>query len=175
MRPVSNKLGFLVHDVSRMRRTFYDQTMKPVGITRSQWWALGNISRHADSGMIQTELARILETGKVTVGRLVDRLEDSGLVYRETDAQDRRVRRIHITAKGYDVLDQVHHVGEELDALVHEDISAEELAAATDVLARMKHNLRAALRNPPPISPVATGKKSIRKRNPFKAGNARSL
>jgi DNA-binding MarR family transcriptional regulator len=153
MRQVSNKLGFLVHDVSRMRRTFYDRAMKPAGITRSQWWALGNISRHADTGMIQTELARILETGKVTVGRLVDRLEDAGLVYRETDAEDRRVRRIHITDKGYAVLDQVHQVGEELDALVHETISAEELGVATDVLARMKHNLRAALRTPPAIIP----------------------
>lgn len=30
------RIGFLVHDVSRMRRTLFDQEMKPLGITRSQ-------------------------------------------------------------------------------------------------------------------------------------------
>lgn len=53
------KFGFLIHDVSRMRRTFFDASLRPAGITRAQWWALGNISRHADEGMIQTELARV--------------------------------------------------------------------------------------------------------------------
>lgn len=39
------RIGFLVHDVSRMRRTLFDQEMKPLGITRSQWWVLAQLSR----------------------------------------------------------------------------------------------------------------------------------
>jgi MarR family transcriptional regulator for hemolysin len=151
MRQPAGKLGFLLHDVSRMRRTFFDLALKPLGITRSQWWALGNISRHTDSGMIQTELARILETGKVSVGGLIDRLEEAGLVYRMSDKDDRRVKRIYITQKGDELLDYVRIVGEKLDLLLHEDISDEELIATTEVLARIKDNLRKALRDPPPV------------------------
>jgi DNA-binding MarR family transcriptional regulator len=162
MRQPAGKLGFLLHDVSRMRRTFYDQALKPLGITRSQWWALGNISRHADTGMIQTELARILETGKVSVGGLIDRLEEAGLVYRMTDKEDRRVKRIYITKKGDDLLDHVRVVGEKLDALLHEDISDEELTATTEVLARIKNNLRTVLRNPPPVIEPLRKRRSAR-------------
>lgn len=156
------KLGFLVHDVSRMRRTFFDYALKPLGITRSQWWALVNVSRHADAGMIQTELARILETGKVTVGGLVDRLESSGLVFRMADGEDRRVKRIYITEKGYEVLEHCKRVADKIDVILHEDISQAELDAATDVLARMKHNLRLALRNPPEVE-IPLAKKKLGK------------
>ena len=47
------RLGFLIHDVSRMRRSAYDQFMKPLGITRAQWWVLAHLSRH--DGMMQTQ------------------------------------------------------------------------------------------------------------------------
>ena len=68
--PQDVRIGFLVHDVSRMRRTLFDQAMKPLGITRSQWWVLSQLSRHVRTGMLQTDLARDLDVGKVT-GRLV--------------------------------------------------------------------------------------------------------
>jgi MarR family transcriptional regulator for hemolysin len=163
MRQAFVKLGFLVHDVSRMRRTFFDQALKPLGITRSQWWALVNISRHADIGMIQTELARMLETGKVTVGGLIDRLEATGLVYRKSDAEDRRVKRIYITEKGYDVLEHVKRVADKIDDILHDDIAEEDLNTATEVLARMKHNLRLALRNPPTIEPMTKKRRATRR------------
>lgn len=81
MKPATprTKFSFLIQDIPRMRRTFLDHALRPLGITRAQWWALGNISRHAEDGMHQTELTTVLETGKVSVGGLIDRLEESGL------------------------------------------------------------------------------------------------
>ncbi len=32
------RFGFLIHDVSRLRRVVVDRALKPLGITRSQWW-----------------------------------------------------------------------------------------------------------------------------------------
>lgn len=148
------KFSFLLHDVSRMRRTFFDQALKPLGITRAQWWALGNISRHAEDGMIQTELANLLETGKVSVGGLIDRLEGAGLVYRSPDKVDRRVKRIFITDKGFDMLDHISVVGDSLDSMLFEGISDDELAAAAEVIAGAKANLRNALKAPPVAAPL---------------------
>ena len=152
------KFSFLIHDVSRMRRTFFDQALKPLGITRAQWWALGNISRHADEGMIQTELAHILETGKVSVGGLIDRLEDAGLVYRQPDKVDRRIKRIFISDKGGEMLDHIAVVGERLDDALFADISNEELAAAADVIGRVKANVRMALKQGTVADPLPAPK-----------------
>ena len=84
------RLGFLIHDVSRLRRTVVDKALRPMGVTRSQWWVLANLSRHNGDGMMQTELAKVMDVGKVTLGGLIDRLEATGLLKRVADPSDRR-------------------------------------------------------------------------------------
>ena len=42
------RLGYLIHDVSRLRRTLFDKWLSPLGITRSQWWVLAFLSRKED-------------------------------------------------------------------------------------------------------------------------------
>ena len=149
MASVRARFGFLVHDVSRMRRTFFDQALRPHGITRAQWWALGNLSRHTKEGMIQTELAKVLETGKVSVGGLIDRLEEANLVYRERDLTDRRVNRVFISEQGFALLDRIAEVGAQLDDQLFGDLDEAEIDRAIDVMIEIKANLRAALKGAP--------------------------
>src|SRR3546814_12675126 len=65
------RFGFLIHDVSRLRRVVVDRALKPLGITRSQWWVLAFLSRR--DGMTQTALAADLDLTKVALGGLPDR------------------------------------------------------------------------------------------------------
>ena len=99
------RLGFLVHDVSRLRRSIVDRTLKPLGVTRSQWWVLAFLSR-AD-GMSQVALADELDLGKVALGGLIDRLEKTGFVSRRHDAEDRRVKRVFLTKKSQTLIDEI--------------------------------------------------------------------
>jgi len=99
------KLGYLIHDVSRMRRTAFDQLMKPLGITRAQWWVLAHLSRH--DGMAQTQLASMLDVGKASLGSLLDRLEATGFIERRPDATDRRMKRIFLTRSSMQLLEQL--------------------------------------------------------------------
>lgn len=149
--PPQFRIGFLVHDVSRMRRTLFDQEMKPLGITRSQWWVLAQLSRSigtgGDEGMLQTELARILDMGKAPMTGLIDRLEASGFVERRPDRLDRRAKRIVITERGHQVLDQMASVGKRLNKTILAGLSKDEVRTAEHVLALMKENIRGILEN----------------------------
>jgi DNA-binding MarR family transcriptional regulator len=136
------RLGFLVHDVSRMRRRLFDFEAKTLGITRSQWWVLGNLSRHHNDGIMQTALAAFLDVGKVTIGGIVDRLEASGYVVRKPDASDRRAKHVHITARGRQVLQQLAAIGREFNTKVCEGISDREVKLAEKVLSTMKTNIK---------------------------------
>lgn len=136
------RIGFLVHDVSRMRKTLYDQALKPLGITRAQWWVLANLSRQEEEGTIQSDLARLLEVGKVTIGGIIDRLEESGQVVRESSTQDRRVKRVFITEQGHDVLEQMADVGRELNNQILASLAPGDIHLAEEVLHVMKDNLR---------------------------------
>jgi MarR family transcriptional regulator for hemolysin len=136
------RFGFLVHDVSRIRRTVLDQVMRPYGITRSQWWVLSALSRSGNDGMMQVDLARLLEVGKVTVGGLVDRLEASGHVKRSADATDRRAKRVFITEQGFEVIRLMITVSAKVNRRSLQGLTPGEVEIAEKVLLQVKHNLK---------------------------------
>ncbi len=135
------RLGFLLHDVSRLRRTLVDKVMKPLGITRSQWWVLTNLSRDSSNEMMQTELAHILDVGKVALGGLLDRLEASGYVERRIDPVDRRAKRVVMTPTGAEVLSGIQMQATGLNQEMLNCVTPEEILFVEDVLRRMKRNL----------------------------------
>lgn len=144
--PKDFRIGFLVHDVSRVRRTLFDSEMKPRGMTRSRWWVLAQLSRSLSykgaDGMLLTELAEVMDVGKVTVGGLIDHLEAAGIVARKPDPKDRRAKRVVITEKGQDVLKQMMQVGQKLNLKILADIAPEDVKTAEAVLSKMRSNIR---------------------------------
>lgn len=99
------QLGYLIHDVSRIRRKAFDQLMKPLGVTRAQWWVLAHLSRR--NGMTQTELADLLDVGKASLGTLLDRLETGNWIERVLDPSDRRIKRLNLTERSLDLLERM--------------------------------------------------------------------
>lgn len=133
------RLGFLMHDVSRLRRIVFDDFMKPLGVTRSQWWVLAYLSRH--DGMIQSELAAVLELGKAALGGLIDRLEAAQFIERRLDAADRRVKRIHLTAKGAQTVKEMRQLSHDMSERVLDGLSQDERLQLSDMLTLVKLNL----------------------------------
>ncbi|WP_327753811.1 MarR family transcriptional regulator (plasmid) [Sphingobium sp. SJ10-10] len=137
--------GYLVHDVSRIRRTMMDLIMRPYDITRSQWSVLSTLSRGGNNGMTQVDLARLMEVGKVTVGGLVDRLEASGHVERRADPTDRRAKRVFITDQGYEVIRLMIDVASKANENLLADSTPEEIEVCELVLSRAKKRLKTIL------------------------------
>ncbi|WP_221623386.1 MarR family winged helix-turn-helix transcriptional regulator [Burkholderia sp. Bp9143] len=135
------RLGFLMHDVSRLRRTVFDQYVRPLNVTRSQWWVLAHLARH--DGMIQTDLADLLELGKAALGSLVDRLEASGLVVRRADEIDRRVKRIYLSPSASKLIAEMRVYSNEMSERILKGLTDEDRHTLVDLLTIVKENLRA--------------------------------
>lgn len=152
------RFGYLVHDVSRTRRTLMDHYMKPLGITRSQWSILSTLTRGGNDGLMQTDIARLLDVGKVSIGGLVDRLEATGHVERRPDENDRRAKRVFITEQGFEMLSQMMDVSAELNDLILQGVSREDLAITEGVLMKVKNNIRelTRVRKPTELQSIAS-------------------
>jgi MarR family transcriptional regulator, transcriptional regulator for hemolysin len=135
------RIGFLIHDVSRLRRTIVDKALRPIGVTRSQWWVLANLSRHNGEGMMQTELAKVMDVGKVTLGGLIDRLEATGVVARQADPSDRRAKRVVITPRGLKLLTEIQEIAKVVNARIMSGIAKGDISRAENVLHKMKQQL----------------------------------
>ncbi|TDU26856.1 DNA-binding MarR family transcriptional regulator [Panacagrimonas perspica] len=131
------RLGFLIHDVSRMRRSAYDQFMKPLGITRAQWWVLAHLSRH--DGMMQTQLADVLEVGKASLGDVIESLEGGGWVQRRPDPADKRAKRVYLTKPAQTLIKRMTVMENEFNGQILSDLSNEEMTDLVRVLIKIKH------------------------------------
>lgn len=135
----SIRLSFLMHDVSRMRRNTYDQYMKPLGITRAQWWVLAHLSRH--DGMVQTQLADVLEVGKASLGVVIEGLEASGWITRRPDPTDKRAKRVYLTRPAQGLIKRMTVLEVEFNDRVFAELPLPERAALFGSLTKVKQSL----------------------------------
>jgi len=141
------RLGFLIHDISRLRRVVVDEMMRPLGGTRSQWWVLAYLTHH--DGMSQTELAKVLGLGKAALGGLIDRLEISGFIARKSSENDRRINRVFLTAQGKKIARVMYTRSNKLTNLMLNGLTKEERNILTRKLTLIKTNLHKVQNNHP--------------------------
>ncbi len=107
---MSDSLGFLLADVSRLMRRTFDERARTIGVTRPQWRVLTMLIRH--EGTNQGNLADLLEVEPITLCRMVDRLAEAGLVERRADPSDRRAWRLFLTDKAQPLLADLRALAE---------------------------------------------------------------
>src|SRR5499426_29907 len=104
-RTIETDFLFLVYDVAQLVRRQADKRARAYGMTRAQWAVLARLQR--EPGITQSRLAALTDVEPITIGRLVDRLEASGLIERQPDPDDRRIWRLRLTSKEAPILKQV--------------------------------------------------------------------
>jgi len=135
-------LGRLLHDIARLRRLMFDAEIRPLGLTRSQFWVLSHLGRQADTQRLtQTDIANALDVGKVTLGGLIDRLEARKLVQRESSTADRRKKFIRVTARGRRALSTASVVRPMIDNLITRGLTQRQRDEAIVALTAMRSNL----------------------------------
>lgn len=139
---VTDTLGFLMSDVSRLMRRRFDERARRIGVTRAQWRALTTLSRC--EGIQQSGLAELLEVEPITLCRMLDRLADAGLIERRRDPADRRAWRIHLTEQARPLLIRLRSIADELFSEALEGFAAPDQARLHDDLSRIRFNLGAA-------------------------------
>jgi DNA-binding MarR family transcriptional regulator len=96
----TERLGFLLHDATRMLRKHFEARASGLGLSAAQWRLLVRVAK--EEGVAQARLAELLEIEPISVSRLIDRMEEGGWIERRPDAADRRVRMIFPTGKSRD-------------------------------------------------------------------------
>ncbi len=143
--PDNPDLLFLLHDLARHLRLDADRRAGAYGLTRAQWVILYWLEKQP--GLSQKELAEIVEVEPITIGRLIDRLEASGLVERRADPHDRRIWRLHILPPALPMLRRLQDERTDMLATVAAGLDPATLATLKTGLARMKANISAELRS----------------------------
>jgi MarR family transcriptional regulator for hemolysin len=131
--------GFLIHDVARLMRKNFNRRVQSFGLTQEQCRAILHLSRC--EGIQQVDLAEVLEIKPITLARLLDKLQENGLIERRQNPDDRRAFCLYMTPAGHTTLKKIKAIGGATRAVANSGIPARDLEKLNLLLSRLKTNL----------------------------------
>jgi MarR family transcriptional regulator for hemolysin len=139
--PVRRTLGFLLGDTSRLMRRHFVQRSREVGLplNRSEASVLVHVDR--EPGLSQVQLAEQMDLEPISLVRLVDSLQEAGLIERRSHAHDRRIRTLWLTKAARPILVQVRAVGDEVRARALAGLAQPDREALLGLLVAVRTNL----------------------------------
>jgi MarR family transcriptional regulator, transcriptional regulator for hemolysin len=146
MTSPTSTVGFLAHDVGRLMRKRFEQRAARLGFTRSQWQVLVHLAKN--EGIHQAGLAEILEVEPISLVRILDKLEERGLVERRQHPTDRRIWLLYLTPAAHPSLAPLWSIGEITRAEALAGLSEADQLRLVRILTSMKANLIEACSQP---------------------------
>jgi MarR family transcriptional regulator for hemolysin len=131
-------LPFEIGETAHALRKAFDRRAVGMGVTRAQWKVLFRLERQP--GLRQIELADMMDIEPITLSRIVDRLEEGGLVERVADPADRRAWRLHVTVKAQPLVEKLRAVADEMIADAFAGIDPKHIEITRQVLKRARDN-----------------------------------
>jgi DNA-binding MarR family transcriptional regulator len=131
-------LPFEIGETAHALRKAFDRRAVGLGVTRAQWKVLFKLTR--TPGLRQIELADMLDIEPITLSRIVDRLEEAGLVERSADPADRRAWRLHVTTRAEPLVEKLRRVADEMIAEAFAGIDPQHIEITRAVLGRVREN-----------------------------------
>lgn len=121
--------GHLIRRLHQQSTQVFQARTQAAGfeLTSVQFAALDAVAQQP--GIDQASLAATISFDRATIGGVVDRLEQKGLIERTVSPDDRRARLLHLTAAGRRQLAALRPVVEGLQAEILAPLSARERAA----------------------------------------------
>ncbi len=134
---------------ARRWRSLLDEQLRRIDQSSARMEALAAIA-NSPALPAQVDIARRLRIEGPTLTRMLDTLEKDGLVERLADPDDRRSKKLRLTARGREALDEIFGVAEVYRARLLEDVPPEMLDTVNDFLRMLMGRLDEGLPDPGP-------------------------
>lgn len=134
------KLGLTISEVSREWRQLIDQRLMHLGVSNARWIVLFTLDK-LEEPVPQKVLAEHVGVEGPTLVRMLDRLENDGLVRRKPSKKDRRVKNVELCEKTDELLDSIMEIAIDIQQEITKDIPEEDLITCHRVLLTLRERL----------------------------------
>jgi len=139
MFDIESCVCFINNKTSKKMANIFNERLIPLGVTRVQWIAMYYLLKHGD--LSQKELGEKMDIKESTVARLLDRMEEEGLIIRTQVKEDRRVKYIKLTPEGTVRIEELLPEGQKMSELFSMGITEEEIQVFKRVLQKFMENI----------------------------------
>ena len=135
-----HRFGMQLAQLTRGWRAELDRRLASLGLSQARWLVLLHLARF-DDAPTQRELAQSVGVEGPTLARLLDSLENQGLVHRQAVLEDRRAKKILLSDSATPLIAQIEAISNTLRAELLTGIDENELQVCMNVHARILANL----------------------------------
>ncbi|MEM0516479.1 MarR family transcriptional regulator [Pseudoalteromonas sp. YIC-827] len=125
--------------VHRICRQAISVAVEPLGFTQPRWTAMMYI-QHLGEGCTQHELATNLGLEMPSLTRTLKQLEQSEIIERRVDSQDKRCRRLYFTEQGHQQMLLLRARIAEIKTQLYRNLSDEQLNGLAQGLIQLEEN-----------------------------------
>lgn len=122
-----------------IHRRITEKLLESTGVYQGQHRILMELAKHEYYS--QKEIAVAMKVSTATIAIALKKLEKNGYISKVTDEADNRLNKIHITAKGQQVVDDSVKIFERIDKKAFEGFSEEEKSGFYSMLDRLEINM----------------------------------
>jgi DNA-binding MarR family transcriptional regulator len=127
--------GHLIRRAHQIATAVFATEAKAFDLTAVQFSALIVIREHP--GTDATRVSDLIYFDRSTIGNVLDRLEKKGLIRRQAGVEDRRTKRLFLTAQGRGVLRKVTAKGPRVAAAILAPLPAADRVRFVKLLAKL--------------------------------------
>lgn len=137
MPDISTSVGFLLAKAYQRACALYKEEFEGYDITPPQFGLLRFLWE--EDGITQVELSNRSQIDRTTIGGLIDRLEQSGLLQRRPHPDDRRAHLICLTEAGRKLEQELMPLGDEVQRRILATLTPDEVQALLSILQKLRN------------------------------------
>ncbi len=137
------RVGAEVKQISNLihRRILSGQSSEEDAVAGSGGWILGYLDRHNDEDVFQRDLEEKFCMRRATVSKMIQLMEQKGLIERQSVAHDARLKKLILTEKGRARNQEMIAEFDRLEREMTEGIPPEKLSTFFEVCGMLRANL----------------------------------
>lgn len=139
-RPVHVEMRSLSH---RIHRFFQNSPNRKTiaSVTGTNGWIICYLSEHEGEYVYQKDIEREFDITRSTASKVIDLMEQKGLVERQKVPHDARLRNLVLTDESRKLAELIAEDKRHLDETLTKDFTEEEKEKLTEFIMRMRKNL----------------------------------
>lgn len=131
-------LTLTIYMITRNTQNYYARELKKLGISMGQFPFIMKIAEN--DGISQERLSEKLSISKSNTTLIIKQLMENGLIEREVNVDDRRNFKLHVTAKGAELIPEIQKVIDACHNKITAKLSAEEKNLLLQMLDKVYSN-----------------------------------
>jgi len=136
MTRISNSIGFLLAKAYQRACALYKEKFGSYNLTPQQFGLMRFLWE--EDGITQVELSSRSQIDRTTIGGLIDRLEQSGLLKRHPHPEDRRAYRISLTDRGKKLEQELTPLADDLHRTILAPLTPVEVETLIAILQKLR-------------------------------------